>query len=123
MIGGLLVTLFGVFVCLHLAPLPAAVEVAAWRIAQEALTNVVRHAQARECVIRFTPGDGLQLIITDDGLGLPHRYQVGVGLTSMRERAAELGGTCVVEARRQGGTRVAAKLPMSNAGHAEAATR
>ena len=95
-----------------LPPLPAAVEVAAYRIALEALTNVARHAQAQECVIRLALDDALQLEITDDGIGLPKGYQAGVGLTSMRERAAELGGACVIEARPEGGTRVLARLPL-----------
>ncbi|GAB4559749.1 MAG: hypothetical protein Kow0047_05860 [Anaerolineae bacterium] len=95
-----------------LPPLPAAVEVAAYRIALEALTNVVRHAQARECLVRLSLNAGLSLEVTDDGIGLPSNHRIGVGLASMRERAAELGGLCVVEARPEGGTRVWAKLPV-----------
>ncbi|MFQ5859423.1 MAG: ATP-binding protein [Anaerolineae bacterium] len=68
---------------------------------------------ARECVVRLTLDDALQLEITDDGVGLPAGYHAGVGLTSMRERAAELGGVCVVEARAEGGTQVLAQLPLS----------
>ena len=75
-------------------PLPAAVEVAIYRIAQEALTNVVRHANARHCTLSLMVADDVCLEVRDDGQGLPADYQVGVGLTSMRERAAELGGTC-----------------------------
>ncbi len=77
-----------------LPPLPAAVEIAAYRIALEALTNVTRHAHARQCVIRLALDDALRLEILDDGLGLPEGYRAGVGLTSIRERAAELGGMC-----------------------------
>lgn len=62
---------------------PAAVEVAAYRIALEALTNVERHAHAQKCVVRFTLNDALQVEITDDGEGLPMAYQAGVGLTSL----------------------------------------
>ena len=74
-----------------LPPLPAAVELAAYRIALEALTNVVRHAQARTCRIRFAVVNadsrpGLRVEICDDGVGLPADHCVGVGLTSMRER-------------------------------------
>ena len=98
----------------ELPPLPAAVEVAAFRIALEALTNVERHARARECTVRLALDGRLQLEITDDGVGLPPEYQAGVGLTSMRERAAELGGTCVVEVRPGGGTRVWAELPVNS---------
>ncbi len=97
-----------------LPDLPAAAEVAAYRIAQEALTNVARHAAARECVVRLVlegAGEVLRLEIRDDGLGLPPGRGRGVGLTSMVERAAELGGRCVVESAPEGGTRVRAALP------------
>ncbi len=94
--------------------LPAAVEVAAYRITQEALTNVARHSAARECVVRLSldeAGERLCLEIRDDGRGLPSTLRLGVGLTSMSERAAELGGSCVVESLPEGGTRVQASLP------------
>lgn len=97
----------------ELPPLPAAVEVAAYRIVQEALTNASRHARASECRIRFSIGDELELEITDDGVGLPEERRAGVGLSSMRERAAELGGPCTVEPLGPaGGTRVLARLPL-----------
>jgi signal transduction histidine kinase len=96
----------------HLPPLSAAVEVAAYRIVQEALTNVVKHAQAGRCTVRLTAADALEIEIADDGVGLPDKRRAGVGLLSMRERAEELGGTCVVEALPEGGTRVTARLPM-----------
>jgi signal transduction histidine kinase len=96
-------------------PLPAAVEVAAYRIVQEALTNVVRHAHASECVVRLALDETvetLRLEIRDDGRGLPSERGRGVGVASMRERAAELGGECVVESfSAVGGTRVRASLP------------
>jgi signal transduction histidine kinase len=95
-----------------LAPLPAAVEVAAYRIIQEALTNVVRHAAAQRCTIRLTRDDALCLEVLDDGRGLPAHYRAGVGLLAMRERAAELGGQCVIAPRAGGGTRVWAALPL-----------
>jgi signal transduction histidine kinase len=94
--------------------LPAAVEVAAYRIAREAVTNVLRHAQARRCTVTFASDDRTAVLtveVRDDGRGLPAEPRVGVGLTSMRERAEELGGSCVVEARPAGGTRVYATLP------------
>jgi len=96
----------------HLPALPAAVEVAAYRIALEALTNVAHHAQAHQCVIRLLLADALQLEIIDDGLGLPADRPAGVGLHSMRERAAELGGTCAIGPGLGGGTRVVARLPL-----------
>ena len=97
-----------------LPPLPAAVEVAAYRIVQEALTNIVRHAHAREGVVRLELDEGagtLRLEINDDGRGLSSGRGRGVGIASMRERAAELGGDCVVESLSAGGTRVRASLP------------
>jgi len=98
----------------RLPPLSAAVEVAAYRITQEALTNAVRHANARRCVIHLMLDEAagvLDLEIRDDGCGLPATRGRGVGLASMRERAAELSGTCVVESLPAGGTRVRALLP------------
>lgn len=97
----------------ELPPLPAAVEVACYRIALEALTNAARHADARTCTIRIAVKGALELEITDDGRGLDPAHHVGVGLTSMRERAEELGGTFAVELVRTGGTRVHASLPLA----------
>ena len=93
--------------------LPAAVEVACYRTAQEALTNVVRHANARHCAITLTLRDDLQLEIVDDGQGLPPDRHAGVGFASMRERAEELGGVCVVETNKGGGVRVVMRLPLA----------
>ncbi len=100
----------------HLPSLPAAVEVVAYRIVQEALTNVVRHAQARTCTIRFLLDDTplLYLEIRDDGHGLPPNYRPGMGMHSMRERAAELGGTCAIASLPSGGTLVWARLPLKS---------
>jgi signal transduction histidine kinase len=96
----------------QLPPLPAAVEAAAYRIAQEALANMVRHAHARTGVVTLTVAAELCLEIHDDGIGLPAVRQAGVGLRSMYERAEELGGTCTIEAVAGGGTRVAFHLPL-----------
>lgn len=96
-----------------LPPLPAAVEVAAYRITLEALANFVRHSQGSKCqVLLSKTGQLLQVEVRDNGQGLPQELQPGVGLNSMRERAAELGGVCVIEALPQGGTRVLARLPV-----------
>jgi signal transduction histidine kinase len=95
--------------------LPAAVEVAAYRIAQEAVTNVVRHAHARSCWISISLADGwLSLEVRDDGVGRAATLErpKGIGIHSMRERATELGGNCVFEAAPAGGTRVLARLPL-----------
>ncbi len=96
-------------------PLPAAVEVAAYRIALEAMNNVSRHAGAQHCFVRLSLPDDLCLEIVDDGHGLPSAVRAGVGLISMRERAEELGGRCIAEALPQGGTGIMARLPLSSA--------
>lgn len=98
----------------ELPPLPAAVEVAAYRVFQEALTNVVHHSHARRCQVRISMGDALILEVEDDGVGFPskHRIPTGLGLLSMHERAQELGGSCVIEPSPGKGTRVVATLPL-----------
>jgi signal transduction histidine kinase len=95
-----------------LSSIAAAVEVAAYWIVQEAINNVLRHAHAHNCTIRIVMADMLRLDIVDDGVGLPADATPGVGLTSMRERAVELGGTCTVRPRARGGTDVCAVLPL-----------
>ena len=92
--------------------LSAAVEVAVYRIVQEALTNVARHARAQTCVVRLTMDEDVTLEIVDNGVGIPAERSAGVGLSSMRERASELGGTCVVEPAPEGGTQVLVRLPL-----------
>jgi signal transduction histidine kinase len=114
--GGLRVTV----AASPLPPLPAAVEVAAYRIAQEALANVVRHAQASHCTIELAIAGqsrqrSLRVAVEDNGQGVPPAIRAGVGLQSMRERAAELGGSCQIEGRRSGGTSVTALFPLAAA--------
>lgn len=93
----------------RLPALPAAVEVAAYRIAVEALTNAARHARASRVDLSIEIGDGLCLEVCDDGTPVDEetRWRPGVGITSMQERAAELGGCCVA-----GRGRVVARLPL-----------
>lgn len=90
--------------------LPAAVEVAAYRIATEALTNVTRHAGAGGAHVTLVVNSALHLSIADDG-SATGAWSPGVGLASMRERALELGGTCIVGPT-PGGGRVTATLPL-----------
>ncbi len=94
-----------------LADLPAAVEVACYRIVTEALTNVTRHAHATQCSVRLRLNHGLDVNICDDGVGLPEGWRAGVGIASMRERVTELGGDLVIEPSLPHGTRINAHLP------------
>jgi signal transduction histidine kinase len=94
----------------ELGELPAAVEVAALRIAQEAMTNVVHHAHARSCVVELSCNGTLTVSVRDDGIGFGGQTS-GVGLMSMRERAGELGGSVSVNTTPGGGTEILALLP------------
>jgi signal transduction histidine kinase len=93
-------------------PLPAALEVPAYRIVQQALTNTLKHAGPAhaEVLVRYRPLL-LELDIRDDGRGMPATPEVGHGLIGMRERATLAGGCLLVGAGPAGGTRVLAKLP------------
>ncbi len=99
-------------------PMPAAVEVALYRIAAEALTNIARHAGATACRVQLTVAPvgtvsgEVTLTVTDDGRGLPRDYAAGVGHVSMRERVAELGGSIRIASPPAGGTVVTATLPL-----------
>lgn len=95
-----------------LPALPAAVEVALYRIAAEALHNVARHAYATGCVLALEVGATVvELRVSDDGTGLPAGHRDGVGLAAMRERAEELGGSLHVESRTGTGVAVVARIP------------
>jgi len=96
-----------------LPPLPAAVEVAAYRIVQEAVTNVIRHARAQSCRVSIQMKDGLQIEVSDDGKGLEETGHAGVGLTSMHDRAEELGGTLSIGKGSPSGTQILARLPLA----------
>jgi signal transduction histidine kinase len=100
-----------------LPTLPAAIEVAAYRIATEGLTNISRHAQAHHAEVSFVLNAAnhtrkLHLEIVDDGIGLSENQRAGVGLISMRERAEEVGGNLLIESPPGKGTRVVADLPL-----------
>jgi signal transduction histidine kinase len=98
-----------------LPALPAAVEVAAYRIVTEAVTNAVRHADPRVVAVTMSVEDGdLVLRVRDDGTGVQPDAVPGVGLTSMEERAAEVGGTLLIDSGADG-TTVTARLPMPGA--------
>ncbi|MEW9553698.1 sensor histidine kinase [Nonomuraea sp. NPDC050783] len=99
-----------------LGDLPAAVEVAVYRIVQEALTNVRKHAAASGVrIVLQRERSVLRVLVADDGKGLPEGVRPGIGLGSMRERAAELGGICVVSGEPGGGTRVEVMFPLLTA--------
>jgi signal transduction histidine kinase len=94
-----------------LPPLPAATEVAAFRIVTEAVANVVRHARASMCRVALeASGGALRLCVEDDGIGLAAAASGGNGLHTMRERAEEMGGSLRVTTR--DGTSVVAELPV-----------
>ncbi len=98
----------------ELGDLPAAVEVAIYRIVDASLTNVVRHAEADRCVIRVARNDAeICLTIEDNGIGIPTDRISGVGLQSMRERALELGGSFATLPAEPHGTRIVAILPVT----------
>ncbi|TDD83631.1 sensor histidine kinase [Actinomadura rubrisoli] len=118
-LGGVVATGDGPKVDVHvegdLERLPAAAEVAAYRIVQEALTNVHRHARADCAVVRLYLNGDLHVTVGDDGVGLPPQVRSGIGMSSMRERATELGGSCTVGPGPKGGTLVRARLPVNGA--------
>lgn len=96
-----------------LPALPAAVEVATYRIISEALSNVARHSGATRCIVDLrAPQDAnIEMTIDDDGVGLSSLRPMGVGTGSMSEMANELGGQCLFEVSPLGGLRVKATLP------------
>lgn len=92
--------------------LPAAVEVAAYRIALEAITNAARHASANQCIVKLSVSNRLCLDIEDDGQGFACPVRAGVGLTSMRERSEELGGTFNYVSIPGKGTTISVRIPI-----------
>jgi signal transduction histidine kinase len=104
----------GLAVTGHARPLPAGLETAAYRIVQEALTNVLKHAQASTAQISVAYGPGeLTLTVTDDGTARPAPSRAGHGLTGMRQRLALYGGTLQAGPAETGGFRVRASIPLA----------
>jgi signal transduction histidine kinase len=98
-------------------PLPASVDLAAFRIVQESLTNIVRHAAAGSVKVQLTYGNGdLTLQIDDDGRGDVGQSGGGSGIAGMRERATALGGELEAATQPSGGFRVRARLPIGSQG-------
>lgn len=95
----------------RLGALPAAVEVAAFRIVTEAVSNTVRHSGARRCLVTIRCDQTLDIEVRDDGRGMAEGVVSGIGMTSMRQRAEELGGRVEVDGA-TGGTVVRARLPL-----------
>ncbi len=96
----------------HLPDMGEAAALALYRILQEALTNVVHHAQARCATVSLRLDQALTIEVADDGLGFRSGRAGGLGLHSMRERATELGGTFSIESLAAGGMVVRATLPV-----------
>jgi two-component system NarL family sensor kinase len=96
-----------------LPSLPAAVEVAAFRIASEAMTNTAKHSGASRCTVEIELDDTLGVTVADNGRGSARATGTGLGWTSMTERAAELGGFCTISSRADGGLVVRALLPLA----------
>lgn len=99
----------------ELPPLPAAVEVAAYRIALEGMTNAARHSGSTRCEVTLSVGEDLTIVVDDDGVGIDERTAHGVGLRSMRERTAELGGRFAIGPSARAGTVLTATLPLGSA--------
>jgi signal transduction histidine kinase len=98
-----------------LASLTGPIRVAVYRIICEALTNTARHSRAHSCAVWLRLDGDLTVEIVDDGIGIPGGEAPswsGIGLRSMRDRAAELGGAWAIEPGVPGGTRVAATFPI-----------
>lgn len=102
----------------QLPPLPTELELVIYRVAQEALTNVLRHAQASHCLIALgSDGREVELRISDDGVGMPSSRMNAetIGIEGMRERALLANGTLDIETRPGQGTQVTLRLPVETA--------
>ena len=98
--------------------LPASVEIAVFRIAQEAISNIAQHAQAKHATVSLQADRALELSIQDDGVGIPGDWRSDkaphrpLGLLGMQERAALIGGTLTIEPAAPQGTRVTLRVPL-----------
>ncbi len=101
-----------------LPPVSTELELVIYRVAQEALTNVLRHAQASRCTVALEENNGeIQLSVSDDGIGMPPQLDgETIGIEGMRERALLGGGTLTIKSHRRGGTEVTLRLPIREAG-------
>lgn len=100
----------------NIDPVPAAVEVASYRIIMEGITNAIKHARANQCDIRLnflSEKQELEIKLVDDGIGMPTPIISGIGLQSMRERTEELGGYFCLEENAKGGITITARLPLT----------
>ena len=99
----------------ELPELSEELELVIYRVAQEALTNVLRHAEATRCRIDLAAnGDVIELTVSDDGRGLPKQVDAEtIGIEGMRERALLVGGSLSVAARNDGGTEVRMRIPVA----------
>jgi two-component system sensor histidine kinase UhpB len=91
-------------------------ELVLYRVAQEGLTNVARHAEATEVTMRlYRAGDTVQLLICDDGRGIGLAHE-GAGMRGMRERSLLIGATLDIETGPQGGVQISLSVPLSHQG-------
>lgn len=95
-----------------LPPLMAAVEVAVYRIVQEAIANALKHSRGTACHVRLAVDESLRIEIEDDGVGLSDASRKGVGIRSMRERAEELNGRFAIQRSAEAGTRIEIEIPL-----------
>ncbi len=108
-------TRFSVLAPDEIPGLPAAIEVAVYRIALEGMTNASRHSGGRSCEVRIAVDEALCVTVEDDGVGIDGNVAQGVGLRSMRERTEELGGTFAIGERASTGTILRAEFPLETA--------
>jgi signal transduction histidine kinase len=107
---------FQVFVPPSVSTLPAAIEIATYRIIQESISNVIRHSNATECIIKITMTNFIKIEITDNGKGISFNSKKGIGIASMRERTEELNGTFHVISTPELGVSIQAMFPFMDQG-------